>query len=122
MDAAVTIVAGASGGVFGASLGSVGGPIGMIAAGIAGGIISSNAARLLSDRLTQKLFGVPKDEALENAHRFLGVSTTCSNEDINKAYRALCLKHHPDKGGKAADFHLVQVNMAIVKVARGEVF
>ena len=43
-----------------------------------------------------------------------------SNHEINTAFRALCLKHHPDKGGRSEDFHIVQVNMAVIKAAKGD--
>lgn len=35
----------------------------------------------------------------QKAFDLLGLSTDCSVEDVNKAYRLLSLKYHPDKGG-----------------------
>jgi hypothetical protein len=122
VDSTFTVAAGVGGGVGGAALGSLVGPLGTLAGGIIGGIISSTAMNLLIDRLTQSLFGIPKDEALENAYNFFGVKVTASNNEINTAFRKLCLKHHPDKGGKSEDFYLVQVNMGVIKAARGELF
>jgi hypothetical protein len=120
VDSTFTIAAGAGGGIGGAAFGSLAGPFGTLAGGIIGGIISSTIMNLLIDRLTQSLFGIPKSEALENAYNFFGVKATASNNKINTAYRKLCLKHHPDKGGKPEDFHFVQVNMGVIKAAKGE--
>ena len=103
-------------------MGSLAGPVGTLAGGIIGGIISSAVINSLIDKLTQSLFVIPKSEALENAYNFFGVKATASNDEINTAYRKLCLKHHPDKGGKPEDFHFVQVNMGVIKVARGELY
>jgi hypothetical protein len=122
VDSTFTIGAGVAGGIGGAALGSFIGPLGTVAGGIIGGIISSQAINFLIDRLTQSLFEIPKDEALENAYNFIGVKMTASNNEINTAFRKLCLKHHPDKGGKSEDFLLVQVHMGVIKLARGELF
>ena len=88
--------------------------------GITGGIIAGQVSSIFIDRLTQKIFGIPKDEALENAFRYFGLTAKASNNEINKAFRQMCLKHHPDKGGNEEDFHFVQYNMAVIKAARGE--
>jgi DnaJ family protein A protein 2 len=37
----------------------------------------------------------------------LGVTTTASEGEIKKAYRAAALKHHPDRGGDAEQFKIV---------------
>ena len=120
IDSGLTVTSGVAGGVAGAALGSLAGPWGTVIGGVAGGMLSSQAASVLSDRLTQWLFGIPKEEALENAYRFLGVQMTSSNHDINTAFHRLCLRHHPDKGGRAEDFHMVQLSMGVIKAARGE--
>jgi hypothetical protein len=120
VDSTFTVAAGAGGGVLGAALGSFVGPFGTLAGGVIVGILSSTAANLLIDRWTQSLFGIPKEEALENAFNFLGVNVTASNNEVNTAYRKLCLKHHPDKGGKVEDFYSIQVYMGVIKAARGE--
>jgi hypothetical protein len=120
VDASVSIGAGAAGGFAGAAVGSLAGPLGALAGGVLGGILSSQTANFLCDRLTQYLFGIPKDEALENAYNFIGVKMTASNNEINAAFRKLCLQHHPDKGGKSEDFITVQINMGVIKMSRGE--
>ncbi len=128
-------VAAGVGGVVGAVIGSVvSGPLGMLAGGIIGGLVGAHLARILLDQLTQKIFGVPnmgtggnayaqqrlpKRVAEEKAYAFLGVPMTASNSEVNTAYRRLCRKHHPDKGGRAKEFLVVQAHMNVIRAARG---
>ena len=128
-------VAAGVGGVVGAIIGSVvSGPLGILAGGIIGGLVGAHLARILLDRLTQKIFGVPKTgakgnayanqgvpktETEEKAYAFLGVPMTASNSEVNTAYRRLCRKHHPDKGGRAKEFLVVQAHMNVIRAARG---
>lgn len=96
------------------------GPLGTLMGGIMGGILSTGTTLLLLDRLTQSLFSLPFTVAEENAYKFLGVTVNASNSEVNNAFRKLCLQHHPDKGGNAEDFLTLQVNMAVIKAARGD--
>jgi hypothetical protein len=121
VDATFMVGGGVLGGIGGATLGSaMGGPFGTVAGGIIGGIVSSQVLHALCDILTQTLFDLPKDAALENALNYLGVPMSATNGEINAAFRKKCLQHHPDKGGKSEDFILLQANMAVIKLARGE--
>ncbi|OQV16091.1 hypothetical protein BV898_09727 [Hypsibius exemplaris] len=123
-DASVTIGAGVGGGIGGAALGGlVAGPFGILLGGIVGGMVASSVANVVIDRITQSLFGVPKDIALENAYNFIGVKMTASNHDINQKYYALSRKCHPDRqNGNTEDFQILQFNMAVIKAARGELY
>lgn len=119
IDSTFTVGAGVGGGVAGAGLGALFlGPIGGLIGGVVGGILTSQAMNVLCDRITQSIFGLPKSVAEENAYAYLGVPMTASNSEVNTAFRRLCLKHHPDKGGQTEDFFVVQLHMAIIKQAR----
>ena len=120
LDSTFAVGAGMAGGCAGAAIGSTVGPLGTLLGGVVGGWVSAAGTGYLSDWMTQKMFGLPKDEALENAYRYLGVKMTASNAEINTAFRKLCLKHHPDKGGNRDDFFILQCNMGTIKVARNE--
>lgn len=41
-------------------------------------------------------------------YKTLGVDRTASADEIKKAYRRMCAKHHPDKGGDEQDFKNIQ--------------
>jgi hypothetical protein len=120
IDATVTFGAGLGGGAVGAAVGGLVGPIGSLAGAVIGGLVASYGAEQLIDWLTQAIFDLPKDVALENAYRFLGVSPSASNSEINTAFRRLCLRYHPDKGGDEKKFHELQSHMTIIKQHRGE--
>ncbi|OQV23090.1 hypothetical protein BV898_03135 [Hypsibius exemplaris] len=124
-DASITIgagVGGGAGGAGGAALGGlVAGPLGALVGGIVGGFMASSGTNVVIDRMTQWLFGVPKETALENAYNFIGVKMTASNHDINQKYYALSLRCHPDRpNGNTEDFQILQFHMAVIKAARGE--
>ena len=50
-------------------------------------------------------------------YEVLGVPTDASQEAISKAYRKLALKHHPDKGGSAAEFRVYAEAYAVLSDA-----
>lgn len=43
-------------------------------------------------------------DAKMKAFEKLGLPVTASEDEVNKQYRTLSLKHHPDRGGKQEDF------------------
>lgn len=53
-------------------------------------------------------------EAFKNAYQVLGVQPGASDEDIKKAWKAMAIKHHPDKGG--AQGEMVDINNAKVRL------
>jgi hypothetical protein len=82
-------VAGGFGGeVFGSSFAS---GIGTLAGGLGGGAASAFLIGTLTDRITQWIFNLPKDEALENAFRELKLPCNASNNEININF--VCLAH-----------------------------
>lgn len=50
-------------------------------------------------------------------YEVLGVLRMSTKEEIKKAYRALALKHHPDKGGNAEKFKCVSLSYSILSDA-----
>ena len=120
VDDTAALVAGGAGAAAGAACGSLIGPWGTVLGGIIGAFLAGIAANALIENLTQYLFGLPKSEAVSNAYRHLGVPMTASNSDVNRAYRQLCLRHHPDKGGDTNEFFVLQCHMAVIRQARGE--
>ncbi len=122
VDATVTTASGIGGGVVGATVGSAFGPLGTLAGSTLGGLIASNLANFICDRLTQAIFDIPRSEQLENAYRFLCVSHTASNDEVNQRFRDLCRKYHPDKGGKEEDFITLQCHMEVIRNARNEMW
>jgi len=82
VDSMGSLACGVAGGELGGiALGAMtGGPIGMVAGMVLGGLAGSMAGASLMDRLTQELFDLPKDIALENAYSFLEVHHSASNE------------------------------------------
>ncbi|CAF2776047.1 unnamed protein product [Rotaria sp. Silwood2] len=116
------ILGGYAGGAAGMAIGTAvlpgyGTLVGAVVAGVAG----SFGASALVEWLTEYFFDVPKSVAVENAYKFLTLSPSCSNDEINGRYRTLALRYHPDKGGNAEDFHKLQISVAIIKQARGQV-
>lgn len=121
VDSVASIGGGIGGGYGGAIAGgAVAGPFGAIAGGVVGAVAGSQVAEKLTNKLTCKIFNIPKDAALEKAYSYLGVSQHADNSTINSAYRKLALKYHPDRGGKHEDFLELQIQMSVVKMARGE--
>lgn len=55
--------------------------------------------------------------AMPQPYEVLGVPTDASQEAISKAYRKLALKHHPDKGGSAAEFRVYAEAYAVLSDA-----
>ena len=131
LDNGVSVAAGIAGGIGGeiggaAVGGAIGGPVGAavgaVVGAVAGSISASYTAHVLSDKLTQWIFGLPQSEALENAYKFLGVKCRASNADINRAYHRLALLYHPDKVGntQADSWTRLQYSMAVIREARRE--
>ncbi|CAF4414942.1 unnamed protein product [Rotaria sp. Silwood2] len=122
IDTSAGILGGYAGGAAGMAIGTAvlpgyGTLVGAVVAGVAG----SFGASALVEWLTEYFFDVPKSVAVENAYKFLTLSPSCSNDEINGRYRTLALRYHPDKGGNAEDFHKLQISVAIIKQARGQV-
>ncbi|XP_050504289.1 uncharacterized protein LOC126883094 [Diabrotica virgifera virgifera] len=122
IDSLATIGGSVGGGFAGVVVGALGGPVGMIIGAIGGGILGGQLAKGLSQWMTEKIFDVPKSEALENAYNFFNLRNHASNHQINTAYRQKCLEYHPDRRGSEEMFHKVQMEMAVIKAAKGELY
>nr|XP_047142612.1 uncharacterized protein LOC105849733 [Hydra vulgaris] len=97
------------------TFGSLFGPVGAAVGGVGCMIVGGAAAHAFSDRLTEWLFGVSREVALENAYKFFNLKSTASNKEINYAFNQLCKKFDPKSGGNEDEYYFVQVNMAIIK-------
>ena len=51
---------------------------------------------------------------LNEAYQFLGVTESSTSQEIKKAYRTKAILTHPDKGGSAKDFIMVQAAYEII--------
>ncbi|CAF0736822.1 unnamed protein product [Didymodactylos carnosus] len=122
IDALSALAGGYAGGAAGAIAGTAVFPgVGSLVGGVVGGLLGSSGAAALSKWLTEYFFDLPPTAALEKAYKFLDLKPSCTNSEINSAFRSMALKYHPDKeGGSAEDFHKLQVAVAIIKQARGE--
>ena len=72
----------------------------------------------LSFIFSETLFDLPKDDALDECYRTLGVEHSSSNGEITKAYRTLSLKNHPDKGGNKETFLKINAAVEVIRAAR----
>lgn len=108
LDNGLSVAAGVLGGIFGERSGMLsanmaeGGTLGvepltMAILTVGGAFLGGSAAVILANALcdvcTQWLFGLPKTEVVENAYRFLGVSQTASNSDLNSRFRSLASQY-----------------------------
>ena len=121
IDSIYSAAGGYIGGSLGMAAGAALGPTGLVIGAIVGGLIGSNVVGNFSKWLTSELFDLPRDVGVENAFKFMGINHKSTNQEINRRFRELCLKYHPDKGGSNEQFHQLQVSMAVIKCARGEV-
>ena len=131
LDTGVSLAAGVAGSAGGYATGAaiggaVGGPVGALwgalGGAMVGGLGMSISAQWISDRLTQRMFGLPKSVALEKAYDFLGVPPSASNSEINSRFRQLALLYHPDKKGNEEQWMQLQYSQALIKAARREYY
>lgn len=98
VDSFVELATGVAGGFGGEVFGSLITPgIGTLVGGVGAGTASSFVTGTLSDRTTQWIFNLPKDEKLENAFRVLDLACNASNNEINTNFVRLALQcqHNP---------------------------
>ncbi|CAF0978771.1 unnamed protein product [Adineta steineri] len=120
-DATAALLGTLSGFSSGAAIGTAICPIvGTLIGGFVGGLVGSTVLGKISESLTCKFFDLPKTVALENAYKTLGLTQSCSNSEINSAYRRLALTCHPDKGGSAKAWSELESALALIRQARGE--
>ena len=60
------------------------------------------------------LFDFSKLFGFKDNHKILGIERTASKDEVKKAYRNLCKKHHPDMGGNVERFR--EINEAYEKI------
>mmetsp|Transcript_59954 Transcript_59954/g.104899 ORF Transcript_59954/g.104899 Transcript_59954/m.104899 type:complete len:304 (-) Transcript_59954:217-1128(-) len=118
VDCMGSLGSGCAAGGAGFMIGSTAGAWGAVTGAVIGSVVGSMVGASFTDKLTQWFFDIPKDAALENAYKFLEVHHDSDNPTVNKRFKELCLKYHPDKLGNAEDFHKLQVSMQVIKLAR----
>mmetsp|Transcript_7129 Transcript_7129/g.18549 ORF Transcript_7129/g.18549 Transcript_7129/m.18549 type:complete len:345 (-) Transcript_7129:935-1969(-) len=116
--AALGALSTAAGQSLGATMGTVcGGPIGCVIGSLVGAVVGGIGGRSLANQLGSTFFNLPKDVAVENAYITLDVPLNASVGEINSAYRALALLHHPDRpGGNAVHFKKVCLAVELIRL------
>lgn len=101
-----------AGAYVGAAFGPVGAMVGAIGAAVLAGVAGAWAGEAVTKKAFDAFFDGPADQRarLRKAYSVLGLDSNASPEQVGKRYKALALKHHPDKGGDHAKF--IQVNAA----------
>ena len=106
----------------GVTVGGLAGPIGAGAGGLVGGVAGAigggNAAKKLMEKITEKIFNLPKTVAEEKAYKYMGVDRRASDDQITRVYRKKALECHPDRGGNQEDFVELQMHLQIIRMAR----
>ncbi|PRP81909.1 hypothetical protein PROFUN_10617 [Planoprotostelium fungivorum] len=113
-----TVAAGVVAGQAVVSLSHPLGPVSLIL-GVAAGYYASHYANSLTDKLTQRIFGLAPTAALDRAYEFMMLSPNCTNAEVNEQYRKIALLYHPDKEwGSAEHFILLNSHMELIRAAR----
>lgn len=121
IDSCASVVGGIYGGTIGAAAGTCIAPgPGTIIGGLAGGIAGSVVMHSLSDWLTQYLFDLPKDVALENAYRFMQLDHKASNDEINSNYNRLAWEYHPKVSKNVKNWLKLQTCMDVIRTSKGQ--
>ena len=113
------------GGIYGGTIGAAAGTCiapgpGTIIGGVAGGIAGSVVMHSLSDWLTQHLFDLPKEVALENAYRFMQLDHKASNDEINSNYNRLAWEYHPKGSKNVKNWLKLQTCMDVIRTSKGQ--
>lgn len=53
---------------------------------------------------------------LDDPYATLGLSSSCSDEAIQSAHRALARRYHPDLAGEAGTRHMAEINVAFDRI------
>ena len=123
MSSTAAQVDGIYGGTIGAAAGTCIAPgPGTIIGGVAGGIAGSVVMHSLSDWLTQHLFDLPKEMALENAYRFMQLDHKASNDEINSNYNRLAWEYHSkeSKNENVENWIKLQTCMDVIRTSKGQ--
>ena len=95
---------------------AVGGFVGCVVGSMGGAFVG----KTLMEEITLEIFDLPRTAAEENAYKYMGVSRHATNEEINRMYHKKALETHPDRqGGSAAAFNKLQIQLQIIRLARG---
>ena len=95
--------------------GTFGGAVGAFVGCSLGAMGAASFASSVIGRFLSWLFDIPDDEKLAHAMLYFGVGKHATNAEINKAYRRLARKHHPDKGGSDEEMVKLGVYLEIIR-------
>ena len=110
-------VAGGFGGeVFSSSVAPTGiAGMGTLVGGVGGGTAMTFLTGTLSDRITQWIFNLPKDEALENAFCILKLPCNASNNEINMSFIRLAHQCWTPNPSASSDWVKLKQSMNVIK-------
>lgn len=115
---AVDLAGGLAGAQAGATLGAPMGPMGALMGGILGGTVGAASAGTATRALLTRWFDISPEENLQKCYSDLKLKASASNAKVNRAYREVARKAHPDQGGSQDAMLKVTMCLELIKAER----